>query len=131
VTVLKQCQATLRELCVLSGDPHFDGEPPASAYVAHLACTTAWLAQPAVLARWLVDVDVIRTIAINAPGPSARTHGAFFGHGEGSFCFTPDCKRVLINWLVGPLFGQGCVCDLAQLQDGTFCLTNEHLQWIL
>ena len=131
-TVLNKFQQMLCELHVFSLNPGESGfdEPPSDLYVSQTACRTFGWAPPTVLAAWLVDLDEIRPIHINAPEPEAEADGSFFRHGYGLFSFTPDSKKVFWGWQVGPLFGHCSIYDVVQSSAGAFCLINERLRTI-
>jgi hypothetical protein len=139
-TVLMKFQGMLREPHVRKDTLRSAGscQPPSSLYVRGECGSVKELTVSAV---WLVDLDAIRTLPADVPLPDEPEDGAFnpeanlppprfFRYGRGGFCFTPDCKKVLWNWQIGPLFGHGSVYEVEQAVDGSFYLTNERMRWI-
>src|SRR2546430_11662238 len=138
-TVLNQFQERLREMHVHADELGPPGSsPPSSLYVQGECRSVEELRVEAV---WLVDLSDITPLAINAAIPGEEPDGRsnpettcrmphYFRHGQGAFCFTPDGKKVLWSWQIGPLFGHGSVYDMEQAVDGSFHLTNERMQWI-
>jgi hypothetical protein len=137
--VLNKFQERLREVHVHAdklGPP--GSSPPSSLYVQG-ECRSA--EELRVEAVWLVALSDITPVAINAAIPGEEPDGRsnpettrrmprYFRHGQGAFCFTPDCKKVLWSWQIGPLFGHCSVYDVVQAVDGSLCLTNGSMRWI-